>query len=128
MGRLRLAGPMVVAVLLLGALPAPAFGFTGFSNLAADATFGEQMTFSVDLAGGAPDELELLMRFTGSDSTLVAPVQPNGDQATYVWDAAERYVVPNTEIDYQWRATDGGRTTLSAEESRSFRCSMATAS
>ena len=57
------------------------------------------------------------MRFAGSDSTLVAPVQPNGDQATYVWDAAERYVVPNTEIDYQWRATDGGRTTLSAEES-----------
>jgi Peptidase MA superfamily len=116
-GRLRLAGPMVVAVLLLGALPTPAFGFTGFSNLAADATFGEQMTFSVDLAGGAPDELELLMRFAGSDSTQVAPVQPTGDQATYVWDAAERYVVPNTEIAYQWRATDDGRTTLSAEES-----------
>ena len=115
--RLRRAGPLVVAVLLLGALPAPAFGFTGFSNLEADATFGEQMTFSVDLAGGAPDELELLMRFTGSDSTQVAPVQPNGDQATYVWDAAERYVVPNTEIAYQWRATDDGRTTLSAEES-----------
>jgi peptidase MA superfamily protein len=108
---------MVVAVLLLGALPAPAFGFTGFSNLEADATFGEQMTFSVDLAGGAPDELELLMRFTGSDSTLVAPVQPNGDQATYVWDAADRYVVPNTGVDYQWRATDGGRTTLSVEGS-----------
>jgi len=108
---------MVVAVLLLGALPAPAFGFSGFTNLEADATFGEQMTFSVDLPGGAPDELELLMRFTGSDSTLVAPVQPKGDQATYVWDAAERYVVPNTEIDYQWRATDGGQTTLSAEGS-----------
>ena len=106
-----------MAVLLLGALPAPAFGFTGFSNLEADATFGEQMTFSVDLAGGAPDELELLMRFTGSDSTQVAPVQPNGDQATYVWDAAERYVVPNTEVAYQWRATDDGRTTLSAEAS-----------
>ncbi len=66
---------MVVAVLLLGALPAPAFGFTGFANLQADATFGEQMTFSVDLPGGAPDELELLMHFTGADSTLVAPVQ-----------------------------------------------------
>jgi hypothetical protein len=108
---------VVVAALLLGALAAPALGFTGFANLQADATFGEQMTFSVDLPGGAPDELELLMRFTGSDSTLVAPVQPNGNQATYVWNAAQRYVVPNTEIDYQWRATDGGRTTLSAEES-----------
>ena len=117
MGRLRLAGPMVVAVLLLGALPAHVLGFTGFANLQADATFGERMTFSVDLAGGAPDELELLMRFTGSDSTLVAPVRPDGDQATYIWDAAERYVVPNTEIEYQWRATEGGRTTLSPEES-----------
>ncbi|HEY8177646.1 MAG TPA: peptidase MA family metallohydrolase [Candidatus Limnocylindria bacterium] len=117
MGRLKLAGPMVVAVLLFGALPAPAFGFTGFSNMQADATFGEQMTFSVELTGGEPDELELLMQFAGSDSTLVAPVQPDGDQATYVWDAADRYVVPNTEIDYQWRATEDGRTTLSAEES-----------
>ena len=33
------------AVLLVGALPAPAFGFTGFTNLQADATFGERMTF-----------------------------------------------------------------------------------
>ena len=115
MGRLRLAGPMVAAMLLLAALPAPAFGFTGFSNLQADATFGEQMTFTVDLAGGAPDELELLMHFSGADSTLVAPVQPDGNQATYVWDAADRYLVPNTGVEYQWRATDGGRTTLSQE-------------
>ncbi|HEX6473577.1 MAG TPA: peptidase MA family metallohydrolase [Candidatus Limnocylindria bacterium] len=117
MGRLKLAGPMLAALLLLAALPAPAFGFTGFSNLRADATFGEQMTFSVDLAGGAPDELELLLRFAGGDSTLVAPVQASGSQATYIWDASERYVTPNTEVDYQWRATDGGRTTLSAEGS-----------
>ena len=54
------------------------------------------------------------MDFAGSESTLVAPVQPAGNQATYIWDAAERYVTPNTRIDYQWRATDGGRTTLSA--------------
>ncbi|HEX5579113.1 MAG TPA: hypothetical protein VFY43_05550, partial [Candidatus Limnocylindria bacterium] len=73
MGRLRLAGPMVAALLLLGALPAPTLGFTGFSTLRADATFGEQMTFSVNLAGGAPDELELLLRFGGSESTQVAP-------------------------------------------------------
>jgi hypothetical protein len=116
MGRLRLAGVTVAAVLVMGALPAPAFGFTGFTNLQADATFGEEMTFSVDLPGGAPDELELLMDFAGSESTLVAPVQASGNQATYLWDAAERYVTPNTQIDYQWRATDGGRTTLSTEE------------
>jgi hypothetical protein len=116
MGRLRLVGPIVAAALLLGALPAPALGFTGFGNLRADATFGEQMTFSVDLEGGVPDELELLMRFAGSESTLVAPVQPNGDEATYVWDVAERYVTPNTRIDYQWRATDGARLTLSDEQ------------
>ena len=108
---------MVAAMLLLGALPAPAFGFTGFNNPRADATFGERMTFTVDLAGGAPEELELLLRFAGSESTQVAPVQVDGSQATYVWDAAERYVTPNTEIDYQWRATEGGRTTLSAEGS-----------
>ena len=47
------------------------------------------MTFSVELAGGAPDELELALQLAG-DSTLVAPVQPEGDQATYVWDAADR--------------------------------------
>jgi hypothetical protein len=116
-GRLKLAGPMIAALLLLGALPAPALGFTGFSNLRAGATFGEEMTFSVDLAGGAPDELELLLRFAGGDSTLVAPVAATGSQATYVWDASERYVTPNTEVDYQWRATEEGRTTLSAEGS-----------
>jgi hypothetical protein len=32
-----------------------------------------------------------------------------------VWDSAQRYVVPNTAVDYQWRATDGGQTTVSAE-------------
>ena len=74
----------------------------------ADATYGEQMTFTVELPGGAPDELELLLRFAGSDSTLVAPVQPDGNRATYVWDAADRYVVPNTAIAYRWRATEGG--------------------
>jgi Peptidase MA superfamily len=108
---------MFAAMLLLGALPAPAFGFTAFGNPRADATFGEQITFTVDLAGGAPDELELLLRFAGSESTQVAPVQADGSRATYLWDATERYVTPNTEIDYQWRATDGGRTTLSAEGS-----------
>ena len=115
MGRLRLAGPILAVLLLLGAFPAPVFGFTGFGNLRADAIFGELMTFSVDLQGGAPDELELLLRFGGSESTQVAPVQPAGDESTYVWDAAERYITPNTQIGYQWRATDGASVTLSDE-------------
>jgi hypothetical protein len=116
----RLSGRAVAAlaglVLLLGAFPAHASGFSGFANVRADATFGEQMTFAVDLPGGPPDELELLMRFAGSESTLVAPVEPDADAASYVWDAVERYVVPNTEIAYQWRATDDGTITLSQEE------------
>jgi hypothetical protein len=103
-------------VLLAGAFPARAIGFTGFTNLQANATFGEQMTFAVDLLGGEPDELVLLMRFAGSESTLVAPVDPDASGASYVWDATERYVVPNTAIAYQWRATEDGVTTLSAEE------------
>src|SRR5262245_49191574 len=104
MGRLsarRLAGLTVGVALLLSALPAQVFGFSGFSNLQADATFGQQMTFSADLIDGPPDKLEVLLRFAGSESTFVAPVQPNGDHATYVWDAAQQYVVPNTGVDYQ---------------------------
>ena len=55
--------------------------------MTADATYGEQMRFTVKLPGGAPDQLELLLRFTGSDSTFVAPVDPGASSAEYVWDA-----------------------------------------
>lgn len=120
MGRLtawRVAATAVALSLqLLLASAGVALGFTGFGPMTADATFGERMTFGVALPGGAPDKLELLLRFAGSESTLVAPIEPSGEGAEYVWDAADRFVVPNTRIAYRWRATDGERVTLSREQ------------
>jgi hypothetical protein len=112
----RLAVALLVCAQLLAVSAAQALGFSGFGVATADATYGQQMTFQVALPGGAPDKLELLLRFAGSDSTVVAPVAPSGDQARYVWDAAERHVTPNTRIAYQWRATDGGAVSLSREQ------------
>jgi hypothetical protein len=108
------AAALAVQLLLLplGA----ALGFNGFGPTTGDATFGERMTFTVELPGGPPSRLELLMRFAGSEGTLVAPVKASGNRAEYIWDAADRYVVPNTTIAYRWRATDGGAVTLSPEQ------------
>lgn len=74
------------------------------------------MRFTVQLAGGPPDRLELLLRFAGSDSTFVAPVDPAGSSAEYVWDTGTRPITPNTSIVYRWRATTGEQTTLGPEE------------
>jgi hypothetical protein len=116
-GRLSRWAAAAALALQLSLLPLGAsLGFSGFGQMSADATFGERMTFTVELPGGAPSKLELLMRFAGSEGTLVAPVEASGDRAEYVWDAADRYVVPNTHIAYRWRATDGATVTLSREE------------
>jgi len=115
----RRVGSLVAFVLLLTvalARPAPAAGFSGFGAMTADATYGEEMRFTVKLPGGAPDQLELLMRFTGADSTVVAPVDPGASSAEYVWDAAANSITPNTRIAYRWRATNGEVVTLSAEQ------------
>ncbi len=119
MGRLTrcLPAAVLVAFLLVAALPLPALGFSGFGSLSADATYGESMTFRVALPGGAPERLELLLQFAGDDATFVAPVEAQGDSATYVWDASADHVTPNTQITYAWRATDGGAMTLSREGS-----------
>ena len=74
------------------------------------------MRFTVQLPGGPPDQLELLLRFAGSDSTVVAPVDPGPSSAEYVWDTADRHITPNTPIAYRWRATNGGQVTLSPEK------------
>jgi hypothetical protein len=111
--RAALAG--LLLALALGA-PVPATAFTGFGSLDGDATYGQGMTFSVQLPGGAPDRLELLLDLTGDEGTFVAPVVPDGDRASYTWDAADRHLPPNTEVTYRWRATDGGRVTLSDAE------------
>jgi len=112
--RLLLAAGLAAQLLLASA--GAVLGFSGFGASSADATFGKQMTFRVGLTGGAPQEVDVLLRFAGSDSTFIAPARVAGDQAEYTWDAASSYVTPNTRIRYQWRAIDGDTTRLSGEE------------
>ncbi|MFN2483913.1 MAG: peptidase MA family metallohydrolase [Candidatus Limnocylindria bacterium] len=105
------AAAMLAASIWLSAsatVPPPASALDGFTNLEADATFGESVTFSVELEGGAPDELDLLLRFADSEVTFVQPVELRGSRAEYVWDAGEDYIAPNTPISYQWRARETG--------------------
>jgi hypothetical protein len=45
----------------------------------------------------------------------VAPVEPDGATATYVWDTSVEYVTPNTPVTYHWRATVGDDVVLSPE-------------
>lgn len=115
MGRLTRIVPAAAAATLIMAatLPVGALGFSGFGPISADATYGQSMVFRVGLPGGPPDRLELLLQFAGDDASFVAPVTAAGDAAEYVWDTADRHVTPNTSITYAWRATDGGRVSLS---------------
>lgn len=120
MGRLRrggLAAALSVALALaaLASPPDAALGFSGFGASQADATYGEELRFSVTLEGGAPERLELLLRFAGDEGLFVAPVEVTGDSAEYVWDAADRHLTPNTRITFAWRATQGGAVTVSPE-------------
>lgn len=108
----RLTRVLGVAVLVLGAIaaPSPAHAFTSFGTMTAEATFGQSLTFEVELAGGAPDQLEIVLRFADSDASFVAPVEASGDRAIFTWDAASDFVVPNTLVGYHWRAiVDGER-------------------
>jgi len=100
---------------MLITVSAPAHAFTGFGAMRADSTYGVKMTFAVALPGGAPDRLDLLLTFEGSEATLVVPVQASGGSATYTWDASADSVTPNTRITYRWRATTGGQVSLSPE-------------
>lgn len=90
--------------------PASVLGFSGFGTTSADATFGETMTFEVELQGGAPEQLEIVLRFADDEASFVAPVDASGGHATYTWDAASSFVVPNTLITYAWRASVDGQT------------------
>ncbi|HEX2142280.1 MAG TPA: peptidase MA family metallohydrolase [Candidatus Limnocylindria bacterium] len=119
----RLSGParraltaLLAAGLLSALLANAAMGFSGFGTTSADGTYGSGMTFEIELRGGAPERLELLLAFSGDDGTFVAPVAADGDSASYTWDTADRHVPPNTEVTYRWRATDGERVTLSAPQ------------
>lgn len=89
--------------------------FDEFGPASADSTYGVEIRFEIDLAGGAPERLELLIRTPANDAAFVVPVDTEGSSATYLWDTSADYVTPNTLITYQWRATDGDDVTLSAE-------------
>ncbi len=114
MGRLTRwlsAGGMAAACALV--LAGPAAAFDGFGEATADSTYDRQIRFDVELAGGAPERLELLLSTPGSDSTFVIPVNPDEADATYVWDTSVDYVTPNTLVTYRWRATDGDEVVVS---------------
>ena len=117
MGRLmRRAGLAIGLALWLTALQVGSVGaFSGFGAMTATATYGVGMTFTVQLPGGAPDRLELLLQFGGSDQTSVALVAPGASSATYTWDATTRGITPNTPVAYRWRATSNSSVTLSAQ-------------
>ncbi len=113
-GRL-LALAAVAALTAVLARPAAVAGFSGFGPMSASAQYGQQMTFRVELPGGAPQRLELLLDFGDEPgSTFVAPVEASGRSAIYTWDASKQYLTPNTRIVYRWRATMEGQAQLSA--------------
>ncbi len=113
----RVVQVTTIAVAVTMALPSATAAFSGFGTMTATAAYGGEMRFTVQLSGGPPDQLELLLRFAGSDSTVVAPVEPGSSSGEYVWDTADRHITPNTSIAYRWRATTGGQVTLSPEKS-----------
>lgn len=101
---------------VIGAVSASAVAaFDGLGSMGADSTYDVEIRFEVDLAGGAPERLELLIRTPANESSFVVPVAAEGSSATYVWDTSSDYVTPNTLITYQWRATDGEDVTVSEE-------------
>ncbi len=105
----------LLAILIAVAVPRPAAAFSGFGSTTADGTYGGQLRFTVQLPGGPPDKLALLLRFTGSDTTVVIPVEPGPSSAEYVRNTADEPITPNTSIAYRWRATVGDEVTLSPE-------------
>jgi hypothetical protein len=104
-----------MAVVFAVAPASPAvFAGGGFTALQADATFGEDMTFSATWSGSDPDFVELLLGF-GGDDRLVVPVELNGGQLAYRRDMTSDYIPPNSTVAYQWRAVTGSEVALSAE-------------
>lgn len=114
MGRLTRLLVATVAVLAVLAIGAPVVrGFDGFGATDADATYDDDVTFTVELEGGEPDRLELLLAVPGTEGDFVAEVEPLATGATYRWDTSVEYVTPNTPVTYRWRAFEGERVTVS---------------
>lgn len=114
----RLTRLLVVGVVGLGLslVPRGVAAFDGFGTPSAEATYGRGIEFTVDLAGGAPDRLELLIRTPGSDGWFVVPVEAAGTEARYLWDTSVDHLTPNTLVTYRWRGiSEGGEPTVSDE-------------
>jgi Peptidase MA superfamily len=109
-----LSAPLLAAALLVLGTDAAA-ALDGFDDLTADSTYGREIRFQATLDGPAPERLELLIRTTGADGTLVVPVRALDGSVEHVWDTAADHVVPNTLITYQWRGIDDGEVVLSEE-------------
>ena len=71
---MRWLAPLPLAIVVLALQPAAAAGFEGFGDPVADSTYGDEIRFEVELEGGTPDRLQLLVQFPGSDASLVIPV------------------------------------------------------
>ncbi|MEP7082695.1 MAG: peptidase MA family metallohydrolase [Chloroflexota bacterium] len=105
------AGGIAVACALV--LAGPAAAFDEFGEATANSTYGRQIRFDIELSGGPPERLELLLSTPGSDSSFVIQVNPGEADATYVWDTSAEYVTPNTLVTYRWRATEGEEVVVS---------------
>ena len=116
MGRLTRLLAAIICFVAIGLVASPkAFAFDGFGEATAESTYGVGIRFEVELQGSEPDSLELLLRAPGSDASLVVPVEPNGDRATYLWDTSTDHITPNTPVTYQWRAMVDGEDVLGPE-------------
>ncbi|MEO5986946.1 MAG: hypothetical protein ABIW50_00605, partial [Candidatus Limnocylindria bacterium] len=116
MGRLRhVALGAVAGAFLALATPHAVAAFDGFGEVSADSTYDVEIRFDVEYRGSAPDRLELLTRTPGSEVAVVAPVEPRGGSASFVWDTSIDYVTPNTLLTYWWRATVDGEVVLTPE-------------
>lgn len=113
LSRLLLAGAFAVG---LAGIPSPGAAFDGFGETSADASYGRGIEFVIDLPGGAPDRLELLLRTPGDSGWFVIPIEAGGTRARHMWNTSADHLTPNTVVTYRWRATDDdGATTLSDE-------------
>jgi hypothetical protein len=113
-GAILLTGILAASLNLLGPASARAGDDGAFTNLEADATFGDAMSFAATWSGPDPDYVELLLGFGGEDR-LVVPVELAAGQLRYERDLTDEYVPPNTTVAYRWRAVNGAEVTLSPE-------------
>lgn len=117
MGRLtHLVAATGAAMALTVVASAQAWAFDGFGPATADSTYAEQIRFEVELEGGEPDRLELLLRTPGSEASFVVPVEATGSSAVHVWDTSVDHLTPNTQVTYQWRAVTGDEVVVSQEQ------------